>query len=175
MHGGIPDIKDFSFDRIRRLERPITKNVPNESANSDERLITDLMWADPAWPQDSRDQGPVMLYGVNEQRQTSHVFGPDALAQFMDAHGLDLIARAHECVDDGFKFFSGPGHPMGCITIFSAPNYWCVPFPRDGAQQTPMLRKDVCCDSDSRLLLVLCGSIFFALCVAATEAMLQPL
>lgn len=124
MHGGIPRIENFSFDRLRALQRPIT-DVPNETVSrlSDERMITDLMWADPAWPDHC---GQVMGYDHNYQRGTSHVFGPDALSDFMDAHELDLIARAHECVPDGFKFFSGTRHKKGCITIFSAPNYGSV-------------------------------------------------
>lgn len=127
MHGGIPHVKNFSFDRLRSLQRPITANVSNEDATPDERMITDLMWADPSW---AHQKGHVRGYGLNEQRGTSHVFGPDALSDFMDANELDLIARAHECVKDGFKFFSGSRHKKGCITIFSAPNYGYVVFLR---------------------------------------------
>lgn len=125
MHGGIPNIENFSFNRLRALRRPITENVPNEEASVDERIITDLMWADPAWPEDGRR---IAGYGPNLLRGTSHVFGPDALSDFMDANELDLIARAHECVNNGYKFFSGSRHSKGCITIFSAPNYGYVEF-----------------------------------------------
>jgi len=32
---------------------------------------------------------------------------------------VDLVVRAHQCVEDGYEFFG----KKKCVTIFSAPNY----------------------------------------------------
>ena len=46
-------------------------------------------------------------------------YGPDKIEQFLQAHGLELICRAHECVSHGYEFQA----EMKLVTIFSAPNY----------------------------------------------------
>jgi len=37
---------------------------------------------------------------------------------FLDKQGLDVIARAHWVVEDGYEFFAD----RGLVTVFSAPN-----------------------------------------------------
>merc|ERR1712118_282865 len=46
-------------------------------------------------------------------------FGPDALTNFNQRFGLDLIVRAHQVVEDGYEFFAN----RQLVTLFSAPNY----------------------------------------------------
>lgn len=48
--------------------------------------------------------------------------------RFIQKHDLDLICRAHECVQDGYEFFA----KRQLITLFSAPNY-CGEFDNSGA------------------------------------------
>ena len=100
-HGGLsPDLK--SMDQIRQLMRP--SDVP------DVGLMCDLMWSD---PDPSTDQ-----WSEND-RGVSYTFGKKVVQEFLKTHNLDLVCRAHQCVEDGYEFFSN----RGLITVFSAPNY----------------------------------------------------
>lgn len=44
---------------------------------------------------------------------------PPAFIQFNHVNGLELIARAHQLVQEGFKLM----HDNGIVTVWSAPNY----------------------------------------------------
>lgn len=101
MHGGIsPDLS--SLDQVERVLRPCS--VP------DTGLVCDLLWADP-----DKD---IMGWAEND-RGVSFTFGSDVIKEFLRKHDLDLIARAHQVVEDGYEFFA----ERGLVTIFSAPNY----------------------------------------------------
>ena len=57
----------------------------------------------------------------------SYIFGKEAVELFCQANDLELIVRAHEIVQDGYRF----SFDMKLITIFSAPNY-CNKFSNAG-------------------------------------------
>ncbi|KAJ9103327.1 phosphoprotein phosphatase PP4 catalytic subunit [Naganishia adeliensis] len=101
MHGGIsPEIT--SLEQLRRIVRPT--EIPNGG------LLADLLWSDPdkdvvGWSESSRGVG--------------YSFGPDVITKFLQKFDLDLIARAHQVVEDGYEFCA----KRQCVTIFSAPNY----------------------------------------------------
>jgi len=88
----------------------------------DSGLICDLLWSDP----DSNIRG----WGVND-RGASFTFGEDIVARFLQKHGLELICRAHQVVEDGYEFFAN----RKLVTIFSAPNY-CGEFDNAGAMMS---------------------------------------
>jgi serine/threonine-protein phosphatase PP1 catalytic subunit len=120
MHGGIsPDLKHF--DQIRTLHRP--QGVPETG------LMCDLLWSDP-------EKG-VKGWAPND-RGVSYVFGTDAVDELCKRMGLDLICRAHQCVEDGYEFFA----KQKCITIFSCPNY-CGEF--DNGAAILQVSKDLKC------------------------------
>jgi len=109
MHGGIsPELT--TLEQIRQLPRPV--DVP------DSGLLCDLLWSDPS--------AEVSAWGDND-RGVSFTFGAEIVRSFCKKHDLDLIARAHQVVEDGYEFFAG----RQLVTVFSAPNY-CREFDNAG-------------------------------------------
>lgn len=83
MHGGLsPDLE--SVTQILDISRPT--DVP------DEGLLCDVLWSDP--------DPSIMGWGYNV-RGVSYTFGHDVIEEFLARHGLDLICRAHQVVEDG--------------------------------------------------------------------------
>lgn len=120
MHGGLsPKLK--SLDMLRSIKRP---SDPREQS-----MELDLLWSDPdetitGWQPNSR--------GI------SFVFGPDALAFTCDKLNVDLVARGHQVVQDGYEFFGN----RRLVTIFSAPHY-CGEF--DNAAAAMTVTEDLSC------------------------------
>lgn len=113
MHGGLsPELK--SMEQIRRLMRPT--DVP------DSGLLCDLLWSDP--------DAEIPEWGEND-RGVSYTFGTVVVSKFLQKQNLDLIARAHQVVEDGYEFFA----KRKLVTIFSAPNY-CGEFANSAAIMT---------------------------------------
>jgi protein phosphatase len=102
VHGGIgPDVR--SVQEIERLERPIVDD-------STRPIVNQLLWADPS----STCQG----FCETSKRGTGGVYGAAAVRNFLDENGLEIILRAHECVD-GVKRMNN----MPVATVFSASHY----------------------------------------------------
>ncbi|KAF8872795.1 serine/threonine specific protein phosphatase [Gymnopilus junonius] len=101
VHGGLsPDIR--TLDSIRTLSR--AQEIPHEGA------FCDLMWSDPdenveTWAVSPRGAG--WLFGANVVREFNHV------------NNLNLIARAHQLVQEGSKYL----FDEQLVTVWSAPNY----------------------------------------------------
>jgi serine/threonine-protein phosphatase PP1 catalytic subunit len=120
MHGGLsPDLDNLN--QICTVPRPT--DIP------DEGLLCDLLWSDP-------DQS-VPGWGYNV-RGVSYTFGADILEDFLTRHGLDLICRAHQVVEDGYEFQAN----RQLVTLFSAPSY-CGEF--DNAAAIMVVAADLCC------------------------------
>ncbi|BAO38477.1 phosphoprotein phosphatase PP4 catalytic subunit [Kluyveromyces marxianus] len=100
VHGGLsPDV--LEINEIRAIDRK--KEVPHEGA------MCDLLWSDPedvdTWSLSPRGAG--FLFGHNE------------VNKFLHTNNVELIARAHQLVMEGYKeMFDG-----GLVTVWSAPNY----------------------------------------------------
>ncbi|KAG6498213.1 hypothetical protein ZIOFF_046125 [Zingiber officinale] len=100
LHGGLsPTIE--TLDGIRSFDR--VQEVPHEGA------MCDLLWSDP----DDR-----CGWGISP-RGAGYTFGQDISEQFNHTNNLNLIARAHQLVMEGYNW----GHDQKVVTIFSAPNY----------------------------------------------------
>uniref|UniRef100_A0A0R3PSI4 protein-serine/threonine phosphatase n=1 Tax=Angiostrongylus costaricensis TaxID=334426 RepID=A0A0R3PSI4_ANGCS len=116
MHGGISEeLMDFK----QKIERPC--DIP------DIGVIADLTWADPDPNISGFEESP---------RGAARIFGADALKNFCKLHGLDLVVRAHQVVQDGYEFFAD----RHLVTIFSAPNY-CGQF--DNTAAVMLVSKDL--------------------------------
>jgi len=120
MHGGIsPHLK--KLEQLRNITRPTEATGPT--------LEMDLLWADPV----------VGLAGFQENmRGASFGFGSDVLATLCKELNIDLVARAHQVVQDGYEFFGN----RKLVTIFSAPHY-CGQF--DNAAAMLIVNEELVC------------------------------
>ena len=84
-HGGLsPSLS--KLDEISKLNRRV--EIPHEGP------ICDLMWSD---PEESTDTWRISPRGAG------YVFGAKVATEFNRANGLELIARAHQLVMEGYK------------------------------------------------------------------------
>ncbi|KHJ83976.1 phosphoprotein phosphatase 1 domain protein [Oesophagostomum dentatum] len=91
-----------SIDQLRQITRPI--DPPNPS------LHIDLLWSDP----DNFTKG-----WASNSRGVSYIFGQDVVYEMSKMLDIELVARAHQVVQDGYEFFAN----RKLVTIFSAPHY----------------------------------------------------
>jgi|EP00029_Vermamoeba_vermiformis_P011171 serine/threonine-protein phosphatase 6 catalytic subunit len=100
VHGGLsPELK--TIDQIRTIKRD--QEIPIQGA------YCDLMWSDPE-EIETWQVGP---------RGTGWLFGSRVVGHFLQHNGLDLMARAHQLVQEGYKFM----FDQQLVTVWSAPNY----------------------------------------------------
>ena len=100
IHGGLsPSIS--TVDQIRLLNRKM--EIPHEGP------FCDLMWSDPddieTWIMSCRGAG--------------WIFGSKVVKEFNYINGLDLVCRAHQLVNEGYKYW----FDEQLVTVWSAPNY----------------------------------------------------
>lgn len=120
MHGGISPLLT-SLQQLRDVkEKPL--DPPNPS------LLMDLLWADPD-PNAKKTAGDKSSTGFyTNTRGVSYIFGCDVVDEYTYKLGVDLIARAHQVVQDGYEFMAN----KKLVTIFSAPHY-CGQFNNNAA------------------------------------------
>jgi serine/threonine-protein phosphatase 4 catalytic subunit len=82
--------------------------------------MCDLLWSDP-------EGFPSLILEINgwglSPRGAGYLFGKDVVETFIHTNGLDLIARAHQLVQEGYKLMFDDT----IVTVWSAPNY-CYRF-----------------------------------------------
>ena len=99
-HGGLSPSLD-RIEHVQKLDRFV--EIPHEGP------ICDLMWSDPE---------DIDGWGLSP-RGAGYLFGGDVVAQFNSTNGIDLIARAHQLVMEGYKHMFNDT----LVTVWSAPNY----------------------------------------------------
>ena len=103
VHGGIS--KD-----LKRIEDLQNLTKPNEEM--DNQIFIDIVWSDPS--------GDLSFY-YPSKRGAGHIFGLEALENFLELNDLKMIVRSHEFCQNGFNFpFVGS---KKCCTIFSSSDY----------------------------------------------------
>ncbi|KAF2496202.1 Metallo-dependent phosphatase [Lophium mytilinum] len=101
VHGGLsPEIR--TLDQIRVVAR--AQEIPHEGA------FCDLVWSDPE---------DVDTWAVSP-RGAGWLFGDKVSSEFNHVNGLSLIARAHQLVNEGYKYHF---KDKDVVTVWSAPNY----------------------------------------------------
>lgn len=101
VHGGLsPELR--TVDQIRLLNR--RQEIPTEGP------YCDLVWSDPdnvdGWKLSARGAG--YLFGAKVAREFTHI------------NGLNLVARAHQLAQEGYKYHFDEEN---VLTVWSAPNY----------------------------------------------------
>ena len=100
VHGGLsPDVR--TIDQMRMIDRKM--EIPHEGA------FCDLMWSDP---------DDIETWAVSP-RGAGWLFGAQVTSEFNALNGLELICRAHQLVQEGYKYMFNEG----LVTVWSAPNY----------------------------------------------------
>jgi diadenosine tetraphosphatase ApaH/serine/threonine PP2A family protein phosphatase len=100
VHGGLsPDIR--TLDQIRTINR--NQEIPHEGD------FCDLMWSDPE---------DIETWQVSP-RGAGWLFGSRVTNEFITINNLELIARAHQLVQEGYKYHFN----KQLVTVWSAPNY----------------------------------------------------
>lgn len=101
VHGGLSPLIS-TVDQIRLLNRK--QEIPHDGA------FCDLMWSDPddieTW--------------VGSARGAGYVFGWKVVNEFCHINDIDLVCRAHQLVNEGFKYWFKDNN---LVTVWSAPNY----------------------------------------------------
>jgi serine/threonine-protein phosphatase 6 catalytic subunit len=100
VHGGLsPGINEV--DQIRALDR--NREVPADGP------LCDLLWSDPE----------EIDYWQPSPRGGGCLFGWKATNDFLWANELDLVARAHQLIQEGHQYMFN----QKLVTVWSAPNY----------------------------------------------------
>jgi len=100
VHGGLSPALE-TIDQIREIQR--AREVPHEGP------MCDLLWSDPE---------EISGWGMSP-RGAGYLFGADVVTKFNHINGIQLIARAHQLVMEGYKqMFDNQ-----LVTVWSAPNY----------------------------------------------------
>lgn len=122
VHGGLsPEIR--TLDQVRIVAR--AQEIPHEGA------FCDLVWSDPddesdtTWAVSPRGAGKTFPSVPTVIREllicdVGWLFGPPVCTEFAHVNSLSLIARAHQLVNEGYKYHF-PEQNM--VTVWSAPNY----------------------------------------------------
>lgn len=100
VHGGLsPTVK--TLDEIRIIDRK--QEVPHDGA------MCDLLWSDPE---------DIEGWGLSP-RGAGYLFGADICSQFDQDNKIEVVARAHQLVMEGYKWMFN----QQLVTVWSAPNY----------------------------------------------------
>jgi serine/threonine-protein phosphatase 4 catalytic subunit len=100
VHGGLsPSLS--TLDQLKLIDRK--REVPHDGP------MCDMLWSDPE---------DITGWGMSP-RGAGYLFGGDVVESFLAANNIDMIARAHQLVMEGYKLMFNDK----LVTVWSAPNY----------------------------------------------------
>lgn len=102
VHGGISPFLN-TLKQINKIKRPL-QIIGNP-------IVTDMLWSDPSPDIGTFKESP---------RGNGHLYGSDALSQFLEDNDLTTLIRAHEFTKNGFDW---PYDDQSCLTVFSSCDY----------------------------------------------------
>jgi diadenosine tetraphosphatase ApaH/serine/threonine PP2A family protein phosphatase len=85
--------------------------IPRRTEAPNEGAFCDLLWSDP---------GDDVTGWVVSPRGAGYLYGANVTREFQHLNRISLIARAHQVVQEGFKYHFDEER---CVTVWSAPNY----------------------------------------------------
>ena len=101
VHGGISKYGE-KMDDIKKVDR--IKEVPHDG------LMCDLLWNDP---------DPNVSDWAEGNRGCGHLFGEKKVIRFNQINGIDLICRAHQMMNEGYRYLFN----NKLVTVWSSPDY----------------------------------------------------
>ena len=137
IHGGIGTNIESVSD-LMGIEKPIV--VPPESVDLNElgkvdKVVLDALWSDPFDPSSSSQAASGTH--LSPRGNGASRFGPDRVKQFCANNNLQLIVRAHQCVQNGYEYFADGM----LLTVFSASSY-CNQYQNDGGMVVVVRNED---------------------------------
>jgi serine/threonine-protein phosphatase 4 catalytic subunit len=101
LHGGLSP-KVHTLDEIRGIDRK--QEIPHDGP------MCDLLWSDP--------EDNMKGWGMSP-RGAGWLFGSDVLQNFTHVNKIQMVARAHQLILEGYKLMFSDT----LVTVWSAPNY----------------------------------------------------
>ena len=101
VHGGLSPSAE-NIDDIRKIER--IQEVPHDGP------MSDILWSDP---------DPDVKGFAFSPRGAGYLFGGEEVRKFNRTNNIELVARAHQLIQEGYQFM----FDNGLVTVWSAPNY----------------------------------------------------
>jgi diadenosine tetraphosphatase ApaH/serine/threonine PP2A family protein phosphatase/Ca2+-binding EF-hand superfamily protein len=144
IHGGIGTSIDSVGD-LMGIQKPII--VPPDNVNADEltkvdKVVLDALWSDPFDAREAPQSTHLSPRGNGANR-----FGPDRVKAFCAGNNLQLIVRAHECVQNGYEYFADGM----LLTIFSASSY-CNQYQNDGGMVVVVRNQDGSMEEQAQII-----------------------
>jgi len=109
VHGGLFMEAGVTIAQLQRIRR--RRGVPVECETVEDRLFTQMMWADPM---------PENGVRVNHERgDIPCAFGPDITRRFCQDNNITFVVRSHQAQMAGYSSM----HDSKLMTVFSACHY----------------------------------------------------
>ena len=121
-HGGVPRYLEPDFvEKMNNIPRPINDQHLDDDCYSEQPLVFDLLWSDPAsQKQDHLMKKHSLNFAANPGRGDDiAIFSSSALNKFLEITGCTHLIRAHQVADHGVELEKA----ARVITVFSSSHY----------------------------------------------------